>query len=392
MKFGDLLEDSSNVTNVTLACGDGHLASHKIVVAGVSSFIKNILADIPVGDDVTIIMSDFTTTQVELLFKYSIEKKTHLRLRANLIADLLDACGVTDVPLHTEKFNNRDELHENVELRKELPSVDDEDEIDFTKFMDNEAFSSDAIKENEEKHKEKTDEDPGEYLNCDREEEEEEDDDFPEVSDFSPVKGRKGKKPKVDYATLAADCDVLENIKVLERDLITNPTNKEEERMNELTRLKIKLQTAMEAVFSGKTVSQAAREYGVSDSTLGRMCRTGGKYQFKGRGRRSQVFTREEEKYITKRVLELTDGGENLTPMKLKQIVDNEVSLMRVNFPDLVTPTRKMLWTFSRRNGLDRFIKAMHMSKTRNHDCDLCGNSYTSSYHLASHRKTIHFL
>ena len=44
--------------------------------------------------------------------------------------------------------------------------------IDFTKFMDNEAFSSDAIKENEEKHKEKTDEDPGEYLNCDREEEE----------------------------------------------------------------------------------------------------------------------------------------------------------------------------------------------------------------------------
>ena len=390
MKFGDLLEESSNVSNVTLACGDGHLASHKIVVAGVSSFIKNILADIPVGDDVTIILPDFTTTQVELLFKYSIERKTHLKLRANLRADLLDAFGVTGVPPHTEKFNNRDELHENVELRKELPSVDDEDEIDFTKFMDNEAFSSDAIKENEKKHKEKTDEDPGEYLNR----EEEEDDDFPEVSDFSPVKAKR-KKPKVyvkDYATLAADCDVLENIKVLERDLITNPTNKEEERMNELTRLKIKLQTAMEAVFSGKTVSQAAREYGVSDSTLGRMCRTGGKYQFKGRGRRSQVFTREEEKYITKRVLELTDGGENLTPMKLKQIVDNEVSLMRVNFPDLVTPTRKMLDAFSRRNGLDRFIKATHMSKMRNNDCDLCGNSYTSSYHLASHRKTIHFL
>ena len=380
MKFGDLLEESSNVSNVTLACGDGHLASHKIVVAGVSSFIKNILADIPVGDDVSIIMPDFTTTQVESLFKYSIEKKTHLKLRAKR-ADLLDAFGVRDVPLHTEKFNNRDELHENVELRKELPSVDDEDEIDFTKFMDNEAFSSDAIKENK-----KTDED----LNCDREEEE--DEDFPEVSDFSPVKGRKGKKPKVDYATLAADCDVLENIKVLERDLITNPTNKEEERMNELTRLKIKLQTAMEAVFSGKSVRQAAREYGVSETTLGRMCRTGGKYQYKGRGRKSEVFTREEEKYITKRVLELTDGGENLTPMKLKQIVDNEVSLMRVNFPDLVTPTRKMLDAFSRRNGLDRFIKAMHMSKTRNHDCDLCGNSYTSSYQLASHRKTIHFL
>ena len=368
MKFGDLLEESSNVSNVTLACGDGHLASHKIVVAGISSFIKNILADIPVGDDVTIILPDFTTTQVELLFKYSIKKKTHLNLRANLRADLLDAFGVTDVPLHTEKFN-------------------DEDEIDFTKFM--EAFSSDAIKENEEKHKEKTDEDPGEDLNCDREEEE--DDDFPEVSDFSPVKG-KGKKPKVDYATLAADCDVLENIKVLERDIITNPTNKEEERMNELTRLKIKLQTAMEAVFSGKTVRQAAKVYGVSETTLGRMCRTGGKYQFKGRGRRSLVFTREEEKYITKRVLELTDGGENLTPMRLIQIVDNEVSLMRVNFPDLVTPTRKMLDAFARRNGLDLFIKATHMNKIRNYDCDLCGKSYTLKNHLAYHRKKMHFL
>ena len=105
MKFGDLLEESSNVSNVTLACGDGHLASHKIVVAGVSSFIKNILADIPVGDDVTIILPDFTTTQVELLFKYSMEKKTHLNLRANLRADLLAALGVRGVPLHTEKFH-----------------------------------------------------------------------------------------------------------------------------------------------------------------------------------------------------------------------------------------------------------------------------------------------
>ena len=120
MKFGDLLEESSNVSNVTLACGDGHLASHKIVVAGVSSFIKNILADIPVGDDVTIILPDFTTTQVELLFKYSMEKKTHLNLRANLRANLLAAFGVTGVPLHTEKCNDEEVLHENVELKTEL--------------------------------------------------------------------------------------------------------------------------------------------------------------------------------------------------------------------------------------------------------------------------------
>ena len=396
MKFGDLLEESSNVSNVTLACGDGHLASHKIVVAGVSSFIKNILADIPVGDDVTIILPDFTTTQVELLFKYSMEKKTHLNLRANLRANLLAAFGVTSVPLHTEQCNDEEVLHENVELKKELEVDDedeDEDENDFTKYMDNEAFFSDVIKLNGKKLEEKTDEEQKIDLDCEREGEDGED--FPDNSDFRPNTA-KGKKPKVDYAALAANCDVDidANINILEKDLITNPTNKDEERINESTRMKIKLQKAMGDVFSGQcnSVREAARKYGVSQTTLGRMCSSGGKYEYTGRGRWSKVFTREEEKHITKRVLELTDGGENLTPMKLKQIVDDEMTLMRVNFPDLVTPTRKMLDAFARRNGLDLFIKATHMNKIRNYDCDLCGKSYTLKNHLAYHRKKMHFL
>ena len=158
--------------------------------------------------------------------------------------------------------------------------------------------------------------------------------------------------------------------------------------------MKIKLQKAMGDVFSGQcnSVREAARKYGVSQTTLGRMCSSGGKYEYTGRGRWSKVFTREEEKHITKRVLELTDGGENLTPMKLKQIVDDEMTLMRVNFPDLVTPTRKMLDAFARRNGLDLYIKATHMNKIRNYDCDLCGKSYTLKNHLAYHRKKMHFL
>merc|ERR1712218_48380 len=69
MRLPDLLDGSSSVTNVTLACGDGSLASHKILVAGVSSFIKNILADIPIGDDVTLILPDFTEAEVDMFLK-----------------------------------------------------------------------------------------------------------------------------------------------------------------------------------------------------------------------------------------------------------------------------------------------------------------------------------
>ena len=69
MKYPDLLDGSSSVTNLTLACGDGSLASHKILVAGVSSLIKNILADIPIGDDVTLILPDFTVAEVDMFLK-----------------------------------------------------------------------------------------------------------------------------------------------------------------------------------------------------------------------------------------------------------------------------------------------------------------------------------
>merc|ERR1712218_118741 len=69
MRLPDLLDGGSSVTNLTLACGDGSLASHKILVAGVSSFIKNILADIPIGDDVTLILPDFTEAEVDMFLK-----------------------------------------------------------------------------------------------------------------------------------------------------------------------------------------------------------------------------------------------------------------------------------------------------------------------------------
>ena len=69
MKLQILLEESSKVSNVTLACGDGLLASHKIVVVGVSSFIKNILASIPVGDNVTFMLPDFTQAEVDAFLR-----------------------------------------------------------------------------------------------------------------------------------------------------------------------------------------------------------------------------------------------------------------------------------------------------------------------------------
>ena len=50
---------------MSVRCGGGLVSSHKIVLAGLSPFIRNILAQIPVGDEVIVIMPDFDSAQVE---------------------------------------------------------------------------------------------------------------------------------------------------------------------------------------------------------------------------------------------------------------------------------------------------------------------------------------
>ena len=46
------------MTNVTIVCSDGIIHTHKIVVASASDFIKTLLSDIPVGDEVTLYLPD----------------------------------------------------------------------------------------------------------------------------------------------------------------------------------------------------------------------------------------------------------------------------------------------------------------------------------------------
>ena len=59
INWTDLIQDSELLSNVTLVCKDGIVTSHKIIVASISDFIKDIISDIPVGDDITIHLSDF---------------------------------------------------------------------------------------------------------------------------------------------------------------------------------------------------------------------------------------------------------------------------------------------------------------------------------------------
>ena len=53
-----LLEDSKSVENVKVVCKDGVVFSHKLVIASSGEFMKNLLNDVPVGDEITIYLPD----------------------------------------------------------------------------------------------------------------------------------------------------------------------------------------------------------------------------------------------------------------------------------------------------------------------------------------------
>ena len=84
MHLSWLHRETGQVSSLSLVCGDGMLASHKLVLATVSPFLRTILADIPTGDHVTIIMPDFGVDEVELFLQRIISEEVTNNFHLNL--------------------------------------------------------------------------------------------------------------------------------------------------------------------------------------------------------------------------------------------------------------------------------------------------------------------
>ena len=61
----DFLHEFESFSNLTIICSDGLLFSHKVVLASISSYVKQILSQFPLGDEVTIYLPDYTQARVE---------------------------------------------------------------------------------------------------------------------------------------------------------------------------------------------------------------------------------------------------------------------------------------------------------------------------------------
>ena len=61
----DFLHEFDSFSNLTIICSDGLLFSHKVVLASISSYVKQLLSQFPLGDEVTIYLPDYTRARVE---------------------------------------------------------------------------------------------------------------------------------------------------------------------------------------------------------------------------------------------------------------------------------------------------------------------------------------
>ena len=381
MRLPELLDGSSSVTNVTLACGDGSLASHKILVAGVSTFIKNILTDIPIGDDVTLILPDFTVAEIDTFLKsVTLKEETNnfglsVALRRNV-----------NIPFTVRP--QEENLRVPVQQKLKVELEEEEEEKDFLAGIPSDSRSSTQMFGEEDKEE------------SDVHETETSDTKFWFNKKRAPSKRhkqvdkrhKKNLQKQVDYAARAKELniDVEKNIRDLEDEICRTPSREEK------IRKQITFQKAMGDLISGQySGRQAAMKWGIPFSTLHILFHSGAK-NYDGRGFVSKVFTVEEEERIRDKVLEISDGGKNLTPKLLNQVVKDEISILQVNYPDkygnLNLPS--FARRFARRHNLTKIIEANKLKKKeRNqYDCDMCGATFTFKNSLMFHRKTIHFL
>ena len=72
----DFFHEFESFSNLTIICSDGLIFSHKVVLASISSYIKQLLSQFPPGDEVTIYLPDYTRSRVESFVTSKVFKDT----------------------------------------------------------------------------------------------------------------------------------------------------------------------------------------------------------------------------------------------------------------------------------------------------------------------------
>ena len=325
-----LLEDSKSVENVKVVCKDGVVFSHKLVIASSGEFMKNLLNDVPIGDEVTIYLPDC-------------DEDTLLNsLNSIVIPDPKGTVNVFDIASssHQElQFKLEPEIIKTEGIFAEDRLSDQYDDITYVPLEE-------VLKEESENDLVKID--------------------LQYNSESSPRD--KIEKFQVDTCEFFDDTEFdnanAEHIVELQKKVIKNPKSTYEIKSNNRIVKQLKYEKAKIEVLRGTCTSerQAAKKYGVSHSILNKLIKNPF-FEYQGKGKKSLVFSEAEEINLAQRIINMSDGGKTLK--EIKGILIEELEHIQLNEPDRFIKvsnqnekkiTDEFVRRFVARNGLLKYV------------------------------------
>ena len=334
-----LIQECQLVSNVSVLCKDGLVNTHKIVLAGISDFIKDILAEIPVGDQATLFMPNFKAEDLEKFLSLSINTTKN----QNQNVDISRAFGiVTPKQESNVKVEMEDENEfETFCFEGEEDDIMNEDMIIIAKESVEENGGSAEVSENIVKLKIKK----------------------------SVKRSKKSVERSVERSAHSARMlmsigDFEEKIRALEENIILSPRTARGRIKNKKIRTNINFQKALsDIIHKGLCVNEASKMYNIPRSSLGTLLRSGN-YDWHGRGKTSKTFTAEEEERICKVALERSDGGVALNVKLLTQVITEEMATILFREPEreFKEVTDRFVRTFGARHDLPMDLKQVQKS------------------------------
>ena len=365
--------DCRQVSDASIICEDGVIFTHKLVLATVSELLQKILSDIPAADEVTFYLKTYEKSKVEEFFNDLLHQKdcSHAELCSVFGVDtsLKKPLGL---PLHVQGGPWPTRL---------LSELGSQEEPQYSSILKDPIKTGGQIIEVKVKEENATDDLEKLVLESDANIAQDQDDEKKAQEDLNKVKEDK--------------------VKEYEKELIKNPKTKKDFIQNKKVNQKIRYEIAFAFFKSGQAQSlhHAACKYGVDPKTLKKLVLNGGSYR--GTGMVLKRFSKEEEKAIAKKALQLYSSEENvLTYRLLEKVILEEADIVRNNQPersDQMLFTTTSLQSFSRalavRNGiLDRVNSLVRrdQDKRRTYVCEICQSAFTFQNILVKHRKRSH--
>ena len=128
--YNEFLQGCSNVSNCKIICKDNnHVFTHKIVLAVCGDFLKDLIQDVPVADNITIYLPDYNALEIEAFIEKKLMKEPINNISLDNVFSFKKEC--TPEQLLQVKLEEESKKICPQRRKQESTSYDDEDSLDI---------------------------------------------------------------------------------------------------------------------------------------------------------------------------------------------------------------------------------------------------------------------